>query len=457
MFQYHPPAGIDDLSRRPTRRAFRDAWHAQISGAFKANIDSLINPVDRGRLIDVPIPDPLFFSEVDAAGTSEPIAVTWEAFPLGIGRKYATDPAGAWAAAESPATTDAYTPSGKAPVTTSYRRQDEYCEWFLYTDAAGRPTRLVLTAEGPEYWITLARHDFDRVVQLYRRHVSTSVRADDLRLRRAIDYNGEILEAGSYDPFNIWNTDRGVIHLTHPANTLGAEINLAARATALRKDARERRISDVRPLVSSSGFGSPNRSSDPTIGQAVNLTALGTAHGAKPTSLTLANPVGLYVNKLADGVITDRDGQPLDWFRFVRGAEGRGLMAVVEPPRGSRIGLHEIHVAGVPFTRGSQIAEHLQMVLYARTADLGRPMPPLAPPLYRACVSKGTDLTQLAKVNVELTGTVRSCEAHGQDERPPRALVDAYPDLFRVAIARRPPGISAVRARARLLTRDVGD
>ena len=165
MFQYRPPAGVDDLARRKSRQAFRAGWHGLIHGAFDTNMGRLKAPVDAGLLVDVPIPEPLFFSEVANKATSDPIAVTWEAFPLSIARKYATDPPGAWAAArKTPATTDAYTPKGAAPVTTAYRRQDEYCEWFLYTDASGQPTRLVLTAEGPEYWVALARADFDRVV-----------------------------------------------------------------------------------------------------------------------------------------------------------------------------------------------------------------------------------------------------------------------------------------------------
>ena len=61
------------------------------------------------------------------------------------------------------------------------------------------------------------------------------------------------------------------MHLTQRANTLGAEINLAARATVLRRDHAGNRITDARRLISSSAFGSPDRSSDPNISQGVNL------------------------------------------------------------------------------------------------------------------------------------------------------------------------------------------
>ena len=82
------------------------------------------------------------------------------------------------------------------------------------------------------------------------------------------------------------------------------------------------------------------------------------------------------------------------------------------------------------------------MVLYARTVDLAKPMPPQAPPRIRECVTKGTDLSQLAKANLDLTEAGGSCEAFGASDRPPRALVDAYPDLFRVPMRKRTRGVS---------------
>ena len=37
--------------------------------------------------------------------------------------------------------------------------------------------------------------------------------------------------AGDYNPRNIWNTERGAVHLTHPANSLFAEVVLASDGT----------------------------------------------------------------------------------------------------------------------------------------------------------------------------------------------------------------------------------
>ena len=168
------------------------------------------------------------------------------------------------------------------------------------------------------------------------------------------------------------------MHLTHPANTLGAEINLAAQATILRKGANGSRITEPRRLACGSTFGDANRSSDPTIGQGVNLTVLPAQAGATPARITLANPVGLYMNKLIAGALTDDEGNPLDdWFHFERGVAGRGLMAIIEPPAGASIGFDKVQAKGVPLTRGGQLAEVIQMVLYARTAAASGPAPAL--------------------------------------------------------------------------------
>ena len=42
----------------------------------------------------------------------------------------------------------------------------------------------------------------------------------------------QLMHGGAYNPRNMWNTARGAMHLTHPANSLGAEIKLAADAAA---------------------------------------------------------------------------------------------------------------------------------------------------------------------------------------------------------------------------------
>jgi hypothetical protein len=431
MFRYETPAGVDDLAGRPTRQTFLNDWHNFIEKEFRDNIGGLKNPVDgSGNFFDTPIPDPLFFTEVDDVATSADIPIGWNAFPLSISRRFPNNQPGAWQQADQLLQRNRATPSGvPAPILT--RPQDEYCEWYAYRNTAGQLTRLVFTAEAPEYWVRLAKHDFARVVELYRAHVSPSVQDADIRLSRDIFFGGELLSAGSYNPYNRWNTTDGVMHLTHTANTLGAEINLAARATIPRRATDGSRITDVRKLACSSNFGDPNRSSDPNIGNAANLTAVPTA-GA-PLSVTLANPVALYLSRLRPGVLTDTNGQPLDhWFTFVRGASGKGLMAVLAPPAGSTFGLDQVLVGGIPLQRGGQVAEHIDMVLYAKTANLSKPATALADAVQCCCVPAGTPTSQLPRLNFGAVPKPQSCADIGQaaafqecDTPPSPALTSA--------------------------------
>ena len=431
MFLYQTPGNIDDLEKRPTRSKFLDAWDAWIAKQIRNEILSLKSPPtdpDDGRR-DFPVPSPLFFCEADHGADSTNLPVTWNAFPLRVAREYDNDPAAAWKYLDQLDTTTRYTPRGAAKVTTAYRRQDEYCEWRRDENGPRGP-RMVFTAEGPEYWIHLAAYDFPRVVELYQNLVSTAVQPDELKLKHDIVFGGWHLKTGDYDPFNIWNTQKGVIHLTHPANTLGAEVNLAARATVLRHDASGHRIVESRRLISASGYGDVNRSSDPAIGFGVNITAVPEGE-TKPLSITLANPVGLYMDSIAESQLTDKDDQPLvGWFTFVRGAEGRGLMAVLESPKGDARTLNDVYVAGKKLESGAQVASLIQMVIYAATAKLNAPMSPIHPPFYRSCVPEGTDVSDLSKVN--LFGgfsSEQSCKIQGNSLQKPVALSEAYPDL----------------------------
>jgi len=133
--------------------------------------------------------------------------------------------------------------------------------------------RVTFTCEGPEYWQFLAGGtraffdddepqagivdgDIELVAELYAEHVDPAVQVEDLVWPFDVaafdpDSNAWYLfaSAGTYNPFNRWNTTHGAMHLTHPANTLGAEINLAARAAVLRAGADGEPITDQEALV----------------------------------------------------------------------------------------------------------------------------------------------------------------------------------------------------------------
>jgi hypothetical protein len=95
MFRYDPPAKLDDLAGRPTRQGFLDDWHDFITKEFVTNIDAL---TPNGGAAP-------FFTETTTAATSADLAVTWDAFPLAIGRLHPNDREAAWIAADQPGST----------------------------------------------------------------------------------------------------------------------------------------------------------------------------------------------------------------------------------------------------------------------------------------------------------------------------------------------------------------
>ena len=66
--------------------------------------------------------------------------------------------------------------------------------------------------------------------------------------------------------YNASTTTGTITHLVHPSNTLGAEVDIAAQATVLRKErGTDTPITDSDGLIRCSGFGDPDRNSDPRV------------------------------------------------------------------------------------------------------------------------------------------------------------------------------------------------
>jgi hypothetical protein len=184
-----------------------------------------------------------------------------------------------------------------------------------------------------------------------------------------------LYQAGDYNPYNDVNILECAAHLTHPANTLGAEIDLAAKATVQRLDKKQMLVKERRRLACCSNFGDCNRNSDPTIGLGVNQVATG------GTSVTLADPVGLYMLSFDDSQIADQKGSALPgWWQLTRGIIGYGLRAEFKPPEGAKESLADVRVGdNAPLTSGGQLAELVTMVIYAKAAPLGVKDPPAQP------------------------------------------------------------------------------
>ena len=334
--QFDPPGFATDLSAPQ-----QQGWSRQINEWIEAN-----------RQLPAPYAR-YFFNELHHPEATNGIEakITWEGFPRFWQLRYPDDEEKKYEAAEKLYKSE----------TGIYRFQDEYLEWRSeYRE--GRFYRIIFTCEGPEYWRYIAEVDKDLLLRLYRQYVPGDIAIEDLFVH------------GQYNPYNKWNTTHGIVHLTHGANTLGAEINLAARATVLRKKGTADPVTDSHDLICCSGYGNASRFSDPTIGASVNALV------RQGLSVTLANPIGLYIHKLKTAGIVVPDGFAVkDFYQLIRGREGRVLRAEFRVPEGSAMSLEEVEVGGRPLRWGGQIAEMLEMVIYGKAFRLEQAIPPTQP------------------------------------------------------------------------------
>ncbi|MCB0209275.1 MAG: hypothetical protein KDJ52_08095 [Anaerolineae bacterium] len=281
-----------------------------------------------------------------------------------------------------------------------YRNQDEYLEWFVTRHPlTGAMEKITFTCEAPEYWRFIGNGSANllpadaastpalpphrqQLLDMYRTLVSPQVRLDDLLFAHTVmvfdpqasNREDSIIDywpRGTYNPFNQWNTTHGLIHLTHPANTLKAQVQLAALATILRHDHNGCLIkNDAIKLLCCSGNGQPNRSSDPTIVERINTLV------RQGIAITLPDPVGLYIHHLDTNGIEGPNGEDTGaGWRIVRGREGMILRAEFQVPADRSYGLEDIRVDGEPLRHGGQLATKIKMFLQGKGFDFGAPPP----------------------------------------------------------------------------------
>jgi hypothetical protein len=363
---YLAPAGIDDFGQAKDPEAARQGWHAQVS--------SIIAQVQKGKRSS-----PLFYDQLaDASGVpdSDPQGVPWNGFPLRLDKWYADSaPSSARRLANAAADTLLRGPdfgfftdkAGQHAITLPFRVQDEYCEWFIDRTDDGAITRISFTCEPPEYWSYLASQDFDLVVKLYRTLLGTdAVQKADLQWATDVFDGGgnTVYQAGDYNPWNDWNTVRGAVHLTHPANSLFAEIQLASDSSLGWPVAPGPGAPiDAQALMCCAGVGGINRSSDPLILQGV----YGFASQGK--SVALFNPIGLYMNAFSLGGLLDPEGNPIQASavkRIRQSTDGARVLRVeVTPPPGASYTLDQCTLDGEALAFGGQIARAITMRLFA--------------------------------------------------------------------------------------------
>ena len=382
---FDPPGHLDDFRQIPGQLK---QWSDAVSGWFDSNIDLIEKSYLHGGKSQ-------YFNETkfDPPGPLLDQLIPWSALPGTLRNTYGRYHALQIADDLVPLSQRIDGPGaymvGPEWEGMFYRPQDEYCEWRVTRDEQGRISAVTFTSEPPEYWQALHGDtildsnnnqsykftgDKQLLLELYREYVSPDVRIEDLECADDLvdltdPRNPSVVYAkGQYNPYNRWNTTGGIMHLTHPANTLQAEVNLGAVATVLYK-AYDRPVVDPEALILAAAFGGPNRTSDPTIGATVNQLA---ATGAY---ITLRNPVGLAMHHIDLAGFTTPSGEPVsqDFFKVLRGTEAGGLIerAMFAVPAGEGYTVSDISIGGVPITHGAQIAEHIVVNIVGRVGGLG--------------------------------------------------------------------------------------
>jgi hypothetical protein len=117
-------------------------------------------------------------------------------------------------------------------------------------------------------------------------------------------------------------------------------------------------------LICAAQYGGLNRSSDPTIGSAVNeLASLG-------AYVTLRDPIGLAMHHLDMAGLSAPNGEPVDasFFQVLRGNEAKHLIerAVFEVPASEGYTVSDISLGGMPITHGGQLAERMVINIVGR-------------------------------------------------------------------------------------------
>jgi hypothetical protein len=286
-------------------------------------------------------------------------------------------------------------------------RQDEYLEWAVAND--GRSIAFV--SEGYDYFASLFSKNPQRVVDLYHEFTGDeSITADDLIARQGVyrlSMDGErieeVVKPGEFNPRNIHNIKQGIVHLSHRANSLSAEVFLAGTSALARTKADGNLLSgdDAEELLCCNLGGGPNRNSDPIISQAGYRLIL------NEKRYTLANPVGLYIADVDfDALLlpNNEDPVPRDWWHAVRG-EGFGdprssrvlrlelRIPQTETFNGRPLRLSDLKIGGGNLAYPGQVAELIKVHLFVTFWDRsGSGSGPNTPCIGTCCKRVGTPL-----------------------------------------------------------------
>lgn len=310
---------------------------------------------------------------------------------------------------------------------------DEYCEFSVVRNSAGKITRIDFTCENPEYFQTLWRISPQKVADVFSDALSRGAPAGQQVKVSVADL--QLTDPGTgqpvidpqtgrpaYNPLNKWNSGTvavrtgdpsqfrgGAMHLTATPNTLQTELGLGAGATVQRLSGN----TNPQALICCGQYGQNYRNSDPHIGQTINLAV------SKGLNISLADPPGLYIQmpsfaqyQLPADPKLPAGAKPEDCWQIIRGfrelidpisnAPFPGsfiLHAAFQIPQawidaGVSFTVGDILIAGQPIQYGSQVQATLEIALF------GRPIAPVVPTPKLPCVGAPATVTQAQPLQI---------------------------------------------------------
>ncbi len=380
-FRFMPPAFQDDFQQNPAQREqLIQLWNVNLNGFTNQGLTG--DPWNATHMADI---TNYFNPSVTSSKEAAIADIIWGAWPGRIERYYSDLPindqlaisdTGLKADGSIPPliTNDPCNPTGKIKYGPYGPRgfQDEYSEWSVQRNAAGKITRVDFTCENPEYWNTLWLINPDTVLRIYQRTLDyAKITMDDLVLH---DANGKVIIDPStnrpvYNPLNKWNSGSGgAMHLTSTPNTLQTEIGLATSSTLQRTSGN----ANEHALLCCGEFGQAFRNSDPHIGGSVNRIV------EAGFQVTLTNPPGLYIQMPNFSQYKTPDNTPASQFwTITRGriktANEYGdtlpgnyiLHAKFEVPASYNYTVGDITIADSLIKWGGQIAQTYNMQIVA--------------------------------------------------------------------------------------------
>jgi hypothetical protein len=385
-FQFRTPANIQDFKDNQTKQQeLVELWNSNLNGFIQQGM--LGNPYNA---TNVPATTN-YYNPTESNPPSAPANVQWSAFPGRLAYNFPSatpDQLNEMADTGSMPGQISNNPCGTgtpAPYFPYGPRgwQDEYCEWAVTRNSAGKITRIDFTCENPEYWNSVWRIDPNKVLLLYQSILNKpQITLQDLSVPGIVD---PISGGPVYNPLNKWNsgpvsnaTQGGAIHLTSTPNTLQTEIGLACSATVQRNNPSGTTgntswpSSQYNELLCDAQYGQKHRNSDPNIGGTVNGFVTG------GFVVTLADPPGLYIQQPDFSSYDTPDNTDASKFwTIVRGSQtltdqngnqlpGNFILhAVFEVPADKGYTVSDILIAHKPINWASQVAATFKMQIVA--------------------------------------------------------------------------------------------